>query len=110
MIYGQRPPARIRGRPGAQHECVNARPSSIPNILQEPVGRDLASLLLLHGLLVDKAADRGELQSLIANIAIERHLVATGAPLAFARYEVGKIRSVATLAAIHEFRRIAAKA
>jgi plasmid stabilization system protein ParE len=26
MIYGQRPPARIRGRPGAQHECVNARP------------------------------------------------------------------------------------
>src|SRR3954453_19593107 len=74
---------------------------SIPNILQEPLGRDLPPLPLFHSLLVHPAADRGELQTLIADVAIEGHLIAAGPPLAFAGDEIRKVRLVATLAAIH---------
>src|SRR5215470_18951317 len=82
----------------------------VANILQEPFGRNLPPLLLLHGLLVHPPADRGELQALIADIAIERHLVAAGAPLALAGDEIGEIWLVAAPAAIHELRTVAAEA
>src|SRR5687768_12155414 len=75
----------------------------VPNILQEPLGRNHAADLALDRLLVDEAADRGELQALVADVAIERHLVARGAALGLARNEVGEIGLVAPLAAIHEF-------
>src|SRR5437762_741899 len=86
------------------------RSSLVANVLQEPVGRDLAAFLLLHRLFVDPTADRGELQALVADIAIERHLVAAGASLGLARDEIGEVRLVAALAAIHEFRIVAAEA
>src|SRR5882672_3322311 len=83
---------------------------SIPDVLQEPLGRNFPALLLLHGLLENPAADRGELQALVADIAIERDLVAAGAPGAFAGDEVGEIRLVAALAAVSKFGAVAAEA
>src|SRR4051794_16903600 len=76
----------------------------IANILQEPLGGNFAALLLFHRLLIDPTADRRELQALIADVAVERDLVAGGAALAFAGHEIGEIGLVAALAAIHEFR------
>src|SRR5262245_45174867 len=79
----------------------------IPNVLQEPVGRNLAALLLLHGLLIDEAADRGELQALVADVAIERDLVAVRSSLALAGDKVGEVGLVAAATAIGELGAVA---
>src|SRR3954451_4055608 len=81
----------------------------IPNVLQEPLGWNLPPLLLLHGLLIHPAADRRKLQALIADIAIEGHLIAAGAPLALAGDEIGELGLVSAPAAVREFRAVPAK-
>src|SRR5688572_14105937 len=73
--------------------CVCMR-GLIADVLQEPLRRDLPSLLRLHGLLVDQSAHRGELQALVADVAIEGDLVARGAALGLAADEIGEVRLV----------------
>src|SRR5437588_5765686 len=82
----------------------------IPNVLQKPFGRNLAALLLPHRLPIDETADRRKLQALVADIAVERHLVRARAAFAFAGDEIDEVGFVAALPAIHELRRVAAKA
>src|SRR5258708_29992583 len=82
---------------------------SITNVLQEPLGWDFAACACLHRLSIHPTTDRGKLQSLIADVTIERDLFAAGATSAFAGYEISKIRLVAALAAVHEIRAVAAE-
>src|SRR5262249_24154716 len=95
-----------------ERDVRNSHPerSLIPNILQEPFGRDHPALVLFDGLLVDPSADRGELQTLVADVAIERDLVTAYPALAPAGDEIAEGALVAALAAIHELRAIAAEA
>src|SRR5262249_45715091 len=83
---------------------------SIPDILQEPLRRNLAPHPALRRLLVDPAADGGELQALVAHVAVEGHLIARGAAGAFARNEIGEIRLLAAAAAVAGVRAVAAHA
>src|SRR5262249_45219870 len=91
-----------------ERDVRNSHPerSLIPNILQEPFGRDHPALVLFDGLLVDPSADRGELQTLVADVAIERDLVTAYPALAPAGDEIAEVGLVAALAAIHELRAI----
>src|SRR5438477_4243865 len=82
----------------------------VTNVLQEPFGWNFAALLLFQRLPVHPAADGRKLQALIADVAIERHLVAAGAAFALAADEIGEIGLVAALPPIGEFGRVAAEA
>src|SRR5215831_11855084 len=83
---------------------------SIPDVLQEPLRRNLPAHLALHRLLENPAADGGELQALVADVAVERDLVARRAAGALARHQVGEIRLVAAAAAVAELGAVAAHA
>src|ERR1700687_4381758 len=82
---------------------------SISYILQEPLGRDRTPQAALLGQFVYPTAHARELQTLVADIAVEGDLVARGAALTLAGDEIGEFRLVATLAPIAELRTVAAE-
>src|SRR6266566_32077 len=96
-------------RVATRNWCGGVLHKSVTNVLQEPLGRNFTAFALLHRLFINPAADRGEQQSLIADVAVKRDLVAPCASLAFARRKIRKIRLVAAAAPIREFRAVAAK-
>src|SRR4051812_26722546 len=83
---------------------------SVPDVLQKPFRGDLPSYRALLGQFIHPTADTGELQALIADVAVEGDLIGRGAAFAFSGDEIGEFRLVATAAAILEFRTVAAEA
>ncbi len=81
-------PAPPRGAPAPCRWRARAwGGSSVADVLEEPFGRDLAPEAELLCLGVDQGADGGELQALVADIAIKGDLVVAGParrPLSFA--------------------------
>src|SRR5258705_3599940 len=85
-------------------------PLSVSYILQEPLGRDRTSQAARLGQFVHPTAHARELQTLVADIAIEGYLITTSAAYAFPGDEIGKFRLVAAFSAIAELRAVAAEA
>src|SRR5258705_3388676 len=85
-------------------------PLSVSYILQEPLGRDRTSQAARLGQFVHPTAHARELQTLVADIAIEGDLITRRAAFAFAGDEIGKFRLVTAFSAIAELRAVAAEA
>src|SRR4051812_10443641 len=80
----------------------------IANVLQKPFGWNLPPHLLLLGHFVNPSSHGGELQTLIAHIAVEGDLLRRSPSRTFSRHQISKVGLIAAAAAIVEFRRVAA--